>query len=454
MEPSFDLDINNYTTEDLIKFFKLEDTYSLEDLIQKEYELATEILSIDNKKYNPKYKFDIINFIKSAKEVLQSFYNEMQTIKEINKNVNTFVNKGKDLRVGKIINPLATHQALEKTIIPPESINGYNYEITTSIYVFNTAARNDFFNTISSNSNYDLPVKWRDVISISLSSASIPNVMYAFNPDAGTNQMYIEEDGTGLSGIVTLPEGNYSPYKAGVIFINLAEASFPDELEKEINEQILGITNPALYRFKVSINLSNRRTTISNTTYTFSMRSLDRHPSTRCSTYGNSIFVDYGDYIPEKINLPLANYLQTMTYLMGFRELFYYGQKSYTSESIFSNSYSNYLYFVLEDYTNSQTASNTYGILGNGILENNILAVIPISSSTFATTFDNNANFIYKKREYFGPVDISRISIKLLNQKGNVVNLHGAEFDFTLQIKTIYNLTEKSKINLRSSGPF
>ena len=29
MEASFDLDINNYTTDDLLNFFKLENTYSL-----------------------------------------------------------------------------------------------------------------------------------------------------------------------------------------------------------------------------------------------------------------------------------------------------------------------------------------------------------------------------------------------------------------------------------------
>ena len=32
MEPSFDLDINNYTSEDLLNFFKLGNTFSLEEL--------------------------------------------------------------------------------------------------------------------------------------------------------------------------------------------------------------------------------------------------------------------------------------------------------------------------------------------------------------------------------------------------------------------------------------
>ena len=194
MEPSFDLDINNYTTDDLMRFFKLEDNYSLEDLNIKEEKLATSILSVDNKKYNSKIKFDIINFIKLAKDLLISFKHDMETNNEIKKNIAKFVNKDKDLNVGKIINPLSEHQALQYNIIPKESINGYNYDVTTSIYVFNTFGRNDFYISTASNSTYDLPVKWKNVISIQLSSATIPNVMYAFNYEEGTDQIYIEED--------------------------------------------------------------------------------------------------------------------------------------------------------------------------------------------------------------------------------------------------------------------
>jgi hypothetical protein len=156
----------------------------------------------------------------------------------------------------------------------------------------------------------------------------------------------------------------------------------------------------------------------------------------------------------DKSTLNEITYVQTLGYLMGFRQIQYDGSSNYISESIFQNNYSDYLYFVLEDYTSSQTASNTYGIVGNGLIEGNILGVIPITTSFFTTTFDNNSNFIYKKRDYFGPVDISRISIKLLNQKGNLVNLHQTDFSFTLKVTTIYDLNRKSKFGLRGNGLF
>ena len=264
MEPSFDLDINNYTIDDLMKFLKLENTFSLEELAKKEYELATSILSVDNKQYNPKMKFDIINFIKLAKDLLISFKNDMENNKEIKKNIERFVNKDKDPRVGRIINPLSEHPTLENNIIPKESINGYDYDVMTSVYVFNTVARNDFYGTTASSSTYDLPVKWKNVISISLSAATIPNVMYAFNFEEGTDQIYIEEDNTGISGIVTIPAGNYSPFdlKFSGPFINLVllpEASFPEALTKAINDQLGTYSgSPAVGRFTVTIDISNR----------------------------------------------------------------------------------------------------------------------------------------------------------------------------------------------------
>jgi hypothetical protein len=465
MEPSFDLDINNYSSEDLMNFFKLGNTFSLEELAKKEYDLATSILSVDNKTYNSKMKFDIINFIKLAKDLLINFKNDMENNKEIKKNIERFVNKDKDPRVGRIINPLSEHPTLENTIIPKESINGYNYDVMTSVYVFNTVARNEFYTTTASSSTYDLPVKWKNVISISLSAATIPNVMYAFNFEEGTDQIYIEEDNTGLSGIVTIPAGNYSPFDIAQIQI-LQEASFPEALTKAINDQLGTYSGvPPVGRFKVTIDISNRKTTITNNTNAFTMittgrdsyndpNQVQKNPAKpACANpFSNRIFIDYGVNPPKREDVPVIDYVSTMGYLMGFREIVYSGLKSYTSESIFNNTYSNYLYFCLDDYTGSQPLTNTYG-MGNGTtLKENILGVIPINSNLFSPTFDSNANFIYKKREYFGPVDISRITVKLINQKGNLVNLHNSNFNFALQVKSIYNLTEKSKMNLRGAG--
>ena len=99
---SVDLDIHNYTPNDLMKFFKLDKSYTLNDLVGKVEELTKEILS-PNTSYKTTYKNDIIKFISEARDVLSLFKKEAETNNAIKQNLDKFVNMNKDRRVGQII---------------------------------------------------------------------------------------------------------------------------------------------------------------------------------------------------------------------------------------------------------------------------------------------------------------------------------------------------------------
>ena len=43
-----------------------------------------------------------------------------------------------------------------------------------------------------------------------------------------------------------------------------------------------------------------------------------------------------------------------------------------------------------------------------------------------------------QERAYFGPVNISRLRVKLLTDKGDVVNLNGADWSFQIICETLY----------------
>jgi len=456
MEANFDLDINNYATDDLLNFFKLDNNFTINDLENREKDIINEI-SNDKSSYTTKYKNDIIDFIKSAKIILISLSHDFETnkeiVKNINKNITSYMNKGKDDTVGRIINPLSTHPALQQTVNPPHNINGYAYNTTTCVYVFNTAARNDFLLSEPSDCVFDLPMPWTNVIQLTLTAAIIPNVTYTFSADLGTNQIFIEEDGTGLSGIVTLPQGNYVPYQyyGMVSSFTIENASFPDTLTTYINST-LGSGN----RFLVSFDPASFVITISNTTNTFSMNTLFKDPQILCNPYYTA-FNDNNLYfnIDDKSKLTRKQYLGTMAYIAGYREIMYFGKQSYTGESVFRSYFDDYLYFSVDDYTGSQTSSNTYGVLADGMLADNILGIIPLTAKlngAYGVTYDTNANFIYKKREYFGPVNISKIRVKVLNQLGNLLNFRKADYTFALEVKTIYNLHKSTVPNLRNSS--
>ena len=430
MNTNFDLDINNYNTNDLLKFLKLTSVYDLNDIEQKTNEMTNELLfsnSNSSSSNDKKYTTDIINFIKLAKDVLISTYNDIQNEIEIKKD-NKF---GKDNNLGRIINPLSVHQALQYHSIPNKSAVSYKHNTIKSIYVFNTITRDNFFGTISSNCSFDLPIKLSNVISLSLSSIQIPNIMFTFAEKRGTVFLYIFENDTGVGETIIIPDGNYSRYDSS------GNISMATTLENSIN-LFFNNYGTTLDRFNVLISDSTGRTTISNSVSNFSIKTLNETTNYFCSPYVNRI----NDSADSKIGITPTQYAETLGYYLGFRETSYSNSNSYTSEGVFNNKYSSYLYFALNDYTGSQSASNTYALLQNSSIADQILAVIPLSGPRFDFIFDNGSDFIYKKRDYFGPVDISKISIKLLNQIGEFVDLLESEYSFSLQVTTVYDLNK------------
>ena len=85
----------------------------------------------------------------------------------------------------------------------------------------------------------------------------------------------------------------------------------------------------------------------------------------------------------------------------------------------------------------------------------NVFALIPIPSRQTITIFKsgttestsyslpspivlNGASLNSNARVYFGPVTIDRLGIKLVDNKGSLVDLNGSEWSFTIKIKQLY----------------
>ena len=68
-------------------------------------------------------------------------------------------------------------------------------------------------------------------------------------------------------------------------------------------------------------------------------------------------------------------------------------------------------------------------------------AIIPIKYGSMTTGqlyTELSGQFQDNKRVYFGPVDIDRLRIRLLDDKGNIVNLHGGDWSVTLISENLY----------------
>ena len=71
--------------------------------------------------------------------------------------------------------------------------------------------------------------------------------------------------------------------------------------------------------------------------------------------------------------------------------------------------------------------------------DTDIFAIIPLKKvspgdiiTEFTTSIQRN------ERNYFGPVDIGRLNIKILDDKGNVLNLNGMDWSFILMVQQLY----------------
>lgn len=72
---------------------------------------------------------------------------------------------------------------------------------------------------------------------------------------------------------------------------------------------------------------------------------------------------------------------------------------------------------------------------------NDVLAILPVSISGTPTgqlIVENGSALQLNSRVYFGPVTIERLRVKLVDDKGNVVNLNGNDWCFTLICESLY----------------
>ena len=59
-------------------------------------------------------------------------------------------------------------------------------------------------------------------------------------------------------------------------------------------------------------------------------------------------------------------------------------------------------------------------------------------SNPFETIFVSGNALRYCERTYFGPVDIKRLKVTLFNDAGQVLDLHGQDYSFSLHVEELY----------------
>jgi len=67
---------------------------------------------------------------------------------------------------------------------------------------------------------------------------------------------------------------------------------------------------------------------------------------------------------------------------------------------------------------------------------NDVMGVIPLLGDGDISLYGNS--LMVNKRTYFGPVSIERLRVRLVDNRGNLINLNGRDWSITLKVKQLY----------------
>jgi len=127
-------------------------------------------------------------------------------------------------------------------------------------------------------------------------------------------------------------------------------------------------------------------------------------------------------------------------WILGFRSGLYVGGISYESEGVVDTNPCPYFFLVVNDYNNNVN-NGFYSAFQSSLLNNNILARISLGTpQNVITSSQNNLNLVTTPRKYFGPVDIQKLHIQLLDEYGRVLDLNHMDYSFCLSFQTVYDL--------------
>lgn len=93
-------------------------------------------------------------------------------------------------------------------------------------------------------------------------------------------------------------------------------------------------------------------------------------------------------------------------------------------------------FFLLEvvDFNNNSPQVLIYNTFYNS---SDILAKIPNVSPMTTIIFEDSSDRIFKTRKYFGPVKIQKLHIRLLDEYGQTLSMHGADVSVTFEVESL-----------------
>ena len=270
----------------------------------------------------------------------------------------------------------------------------------------NSCFRNNYYQSNPCDFQYIIPSEIKNVVSMKLASIEIPNAWYLFSHLQKNNQfvmiLYSSKNDKQTFPIV-IPDGNYDS----------------ESLQHYLN---------TVYFYESPTETDLKYIKFSIDPYNFKSKFEVLPDVTEQKTLQFSLIFS------EDIN---QNIMNTLGWILGFRMPKYiHIREKICSEGLFDAGGDRYIYVSITDY---QYNNNTLNIIGfdKSILNEDIIAKIPMVNGKLSLIIDDN-NDLVKKRKYNGPVNISRLHIKILDKFGTIIDLNNMDYSLTLELEILY----------------
>ena len=408
MTDSYDLNVNNYTDDELIKLIKLKEPYSDVNVMNT--------ISKNIKKYH-KNK-ELVSFFTDIQERLINRNIEIKKNQyanfgnEENKEFSKILPPGRDSDVyHNRVRPVIIHENLNTVPTYNQEyvggeLNPVKKRVITKLLPIDTRYRLNYDTTSSTNFSISLPDTIKNVVSMKLNSLEFPISSYNLSETLDTNTFNIIYNSTNYT--IDISQGNYTA----------------DELENYLYNVAAGtgvFFNPP-FNGNVGVDFDSK----------YAKFIIELTPTGIAA--GDTIALDFSSN-----KFPERDIKFNLGWMLGYRKSYYSGLQRYVPEAVYDTGGTRNINLVVNDYNNNN--SEIYiNPFWSGPMKYNILARIHQPAATNTIIFNDSSDLQFKKREYFGPVNIKRLQIQVLNDNFEVIDNNNMDYSLTLEFKCLYNL--------------
>ncbi len=438
------LQLDKYSKSDLYDIFELKQEEVTK--LNIHHKCLSYINAIEsNQSIALKEKIPLVDFLKKAMNRLILLNNTLTiTQKEFTGNLekneiydprHSIIKKNPKSTVAAKINPL-----IRNTV-------GYVLNI-------NTMFRNDYYNTRSTDFQIDLNNNLLNVTGLTLQSAEIPDLYYTFSSVNKTNEFSLEFFDVSSNN---LDNANVS---TDVSIINQSKKTVrikdgiytPQSLMSYLNEYVFNDTSDN--------KLSRVGAYYDEVTKKFNLVRDIRGTSNGGQPVQNLA----GDPIELRFNIdwrvegeetrPIQ---MNMGWMLGYRKQYYNYEtdyvkrneanttsvQGYSPEGMFNTDGNRYLFLAVDDFNNNFPQTIFSPFQESVYTNNNILAKL-VKNAQGNYNYENPDVEKFYVRKYFGPVNISKLKITILDELGRVVDFNNTDYSLSLRIEQLYNTNSKN----------